>query len=98
MRLGTEVPFALCVTCVLLHFYHYCCMCAAHLVTIAAVVCSSVQGRCAIASTSCGCEPCLVFVSSVRGPVWSCATASLYHDSAVPETGLGFLGLFELEN
>lgn len=88
------VPSALCVCLcataflsVLLHVrstcsHHRCCgvlSCAGRLSSCSGVL---------LPHTSRGCEPCLVFVFSVHGPVTSCTTASLYHDPAIPEIGL----------
>lgn len=80
-------------------------MSAAHVVAIAAVVCPPVQGRLSfllavgagalLPHTSCGCEPCLVFVFSVHGPV---PLPAFNMTRPSPILALVALGLFKLEN
>lgn len=76
-------------------------MSAAQVVAIAAVVCSPVRGgslavdRVPLPHTSCGCEPCLVFVFTVHGHV---PLPAFTMTPPSQKLALVALGLFRLEN
>lgn len=69
-----------CVSaCVLLHSCHYCCMSAAHVVTVTAVACSPVRGGC-LPFTVCCCLIPFVGVS----PAWGLSPVFMDLLSLVP--------------